>query len=227
MQQLIALLPLLVALATATFALAADAWLSRWVAIVVASTGLFAAAIMSAASVGDSWEVFGFVAVGSAYSALQTLILGSAGLAVLGGSSELEHHPRGGQLAALAVLIAGAAAGVAGSFDLVAMLILLEIAAVAAYAFVALGERSGAPEAAVKYFVQGSIATALFVLGIGAIVGVYGGSASLERILGAGEFLYSTPALVGGALVVSALAFKAGRGCVHPGLCERVEPARE
>ncbi len=224
-QQLIALLPLLVALATATFALAADAWLSRWVAIVVASTGLLAAAIISAASVGDNWEVFGFAAVGSAYSALQTVILGSAGFALLGGSSELEHHPRGGQLAALAVLIAGAAAGVAVAFDLVAMLVLLEIAAVCAYAFVALGDHSGAPEAAVKYFVQGSIATTFFVLGIGALVGVYGGSVSLASILGAGEFLYDTPALVGMGLIVSALAFKAGAFPFHSWVPDAYESA--
>jgi NADH-quinone oxidoreductase subunit N len=224
-QQLIALLPLLVALATATLALAADAWMSRFVAIVIASTGLLAAAIMSAASVGDSWQALGFVAFGTGYSALQTVILASAGFAVLGGSSELQRHPRGGQLAALAVLIAGAAAGVAVSFDLVAMLILLEIGAVAAYAFVALGERPGSPEAAVKYFVQGSIATTFFVLGIGALIGVYGGSASLEQILGAGEFLYDTPALVGMGLVVSALAFKAGAFPFHSWVPDAYENA--
>ncbi len=224
-QQLIALLPLLVATAAAVLTLAADAWLSKWVAIVVGSTGLLAAAILSAASVPDPWDVRGFVAVGAAYSALQTVILGSAGFALLGGSSELQRHPRGGQLAALGVLIAAAAAGVAASFDLVAMLILLEVAAVAAYAFVALGEHRGAPEAALKYFVQGSIATTFFVLGLGAILGVYGGTGSLERILGAGEFLYDTPALVGLGLVMSALAFKAGAFPFHAWVPDAYETA--
>jgi NADH-quinone oxidoreductase subunit N len=224
-QQLVALLPLLVALLTAVVTLAVDAWLSRWVAIVVAATGLLAAAITAAASVGDNWSVPAFIAVGSTYSAFQTVILGSAGFALLGGSGELERHAHGGQLAALAVLIAGASAGVATSFDLVAMLILLEITALAAYALVGLGRHPGSSEAAVKYFVQGSIATTFFVVGLGAIIGVYGGSGSLEQILGAGRVVYNTPVLVGMGLIVGALAFKAGAFPFHSWVPDAYETA--
>lgn len=147
---------------------------------------------------------------GRGYSTVVGVVLLLAGVSLLGSTD------RHGSVPGLVALAAGGAALAATSADLVATLVSLEIAAMSGYALVSSARTRRADEASIKYFVQGAVATGLFVLGLAVLVGGIAGVGSIALIVTAiGQLQQSTPALLGVAAVVSALAFKAGAAPFH------------
>lgn len=214
------LLPMGAALVVACAALSLDAWGSRRAAVIVSSVGLMVAAGLSAMGVGvEAHSVLGAFGAGSALSAIVATVLFCGGLALLGGIDELSEHPRGGALAALAVLATMGAAAAAVSMELVALLVAIEIASVCAYGIVALGSGPRAAEASMKYFIQGAVATGFFMLGTALLVGLVAGTGSYQGLVDAFaqalERGAGAPAVVGVLLIASVLAFKAGAFPFH------------
>lgn len=154
--------------------------------------------------------VLGAFMVGGGYSTITGAILILAALSLLSASD------REGSAPALVALSAGGAALAASSADLVALLIALEIAAMCGYALVSGGRTTRSDEAAMKYFVQGAVATGLFVLGLAVLVGVTAGTANTGAIARAFGLLgAASPALLGTMALVTALTFKAGAAPFH------------
>jgi NADH-quinone oxidoreductase subunit N len=115
-------------------------------------------------------------------------------------------------LVALGTLGSGLAACAVG---LVTLALALEVAAVCAYALVATARGPRATEAAMKYFVQGALATGLLLAGTAVLVSI-GAPAGGYRAMGA---LLATAApqvsVAACALVLGALAFKVGAAPLH------------
>ncbi|MDO8963707.1 MAG: proton-conducting transporter membrane subunit [Coriobacteriia bacterium] len=142
------------------------------------------------------------------------LLLGAVALA--GGSGLLGSEPGGARVAALGALASSAAAIAAASFDLMILFIAIETLALCGYGLVALAGTDEAREAAMKWFVQGSVATALLIGGLAVLLGITGGSLFYVDILAASEKTGASAALaVGLTLVVSGIAFKAAAFPFH------------
>lgn len=148
--------------------------------------------------------------VGGGYSTVTGVALVLAALALLASDDRV------GSVPALVSLSVGGAALAGSSADLVALLVALEISAMCGYALVSAARTRRADEASMKYFVQGAVATGLFVLGLGVLVGGTGGTTFLAAagrafgLLGAGQ-----PVLLGAMAVVAALSFKSGVAPFH------------
>lgn len=208
-------LPFALGIGAALGALLADGWGSQRLAVRVAAFTLLAAAAAAAWSVSASIaEVMGFTTSGAGIAALQSACFALAGTALLAGMRELSRRPHGGQIAALVAFSATASVALIGATGLVALLLLLEAIALAGYALVAASRTSASDEAALKYFVQGSIATALLVYGIGAL-------AAMESV---GD-VSGRAALVAATLLACALAFKVGAFPFHAWVPDAYEAA--
>lgn len=202
----------------AVLAVIIDAFGNRKLAVVCAIVGLTlgAAAYGTSAATSRSSALWGALHVGGVFSTLGTAIAALAAVAVVGGWGELSTRDWGGSLAGLIAFGAAASIVVAQSKDVTLLLIGLETAAACGYTLVSLGRMAGSREAALKYFVQGAIATAFFVLGMGVLVTVYlptGDLDSLREML-SGDVVRSV-ALAGVVLMAAALAFKAGAVPFH------------
>jgi NADH-quinone oxidoreductase subunit N len=113
------------------------------------------------------------------------------------------------------------------SFDLLMLLVALETAAAAGYALVADAKTSRSDESALKYFVQGAIATGLLVMGLAVLVGGYAPSGAYGEL----ATVFSQPpmpmaALAGALLVLSALAFKSSLVPFHSWAPDAYESSR-
>ncbi len=142
-------------------ALGLDAFDRRSAAVAVAAAGLLlsgAVGLWAGSNVSGSLA-FGVLLVGDAFSTVPGLIMVLAAVALWGGGNEFAGRPGGGSSAALVAFAAVASAAVAQSFDLLMLLVALETAAAAGYALVADAKTSRSDESALKYFVQGAIAT--------------------------------------------------------------------
>jgi NADH-quinone oxidoreductase subunit N len=211
-------------------ALGADAFERRRTAIVAAALGLATGGLIGVyagwtRSVEIVYDVF---LVGSAFSTIPGMVGLLGSLAVVGGAQSLLLRRNGGTLAALVAFAAFAGGLAACSIDFIALIIVLETAALAAYALVSAGSTRKAEEAAIKYYVQGAVATGLLVLGVAVLVGAYASSGSyveLISVLSAGD--RSVPAAVFGMVfVVAALAFKTGAAPFHPWAPDAYQHAR-
>lgn len=220
------LLPLGIALAGAVAVLSLDAWGSRRASVLVAGLALLVAAVASVAgslnATGSIWDVFG---VGRGFAAMMTVVLVPGALALLGGLDELSAHPRGGVLAALGVLAVAAASAAPLALDYAALLLCVETASLCAYAIVALGRTHGASEAAMKYFIQGSVATGLLALGGAIFVGAVAGSTSYDVFLSSLSVAPAGVAAAGVLLVAVGLSFKAGAFPFHSWVPDAYEMA--
>lgn len=215
--------PILAATAAAILALVADISSAdpgksrRWAAAVVlagllAATGL---ALAGSLTLEGGTVVHGVFIGGGGLSAAIAAAMLVGSLAVLGGFGELASREGGGSAAALIAFGAAAAAALASSVDLVMTVIALEGLALTAYALVAGARSSNSDEAAMKYLVQGAVATGLLLLGVAVLVGVYGGARSyvdLGTLIAGGSPLVAS---IGAALVLSAIAFKLGAVPFH------------
>lgn len=185
------------------------AWLT-----VLASLSLVAAGIVAAAQawLSDPAFVTNAFVTGSGFSLVAGVVVVLAGLATLADAGNVQEDSARGSLMTFAAMGAYFAAQ---SADVVAVIIALEISAVSGYALVASRRTPAAHEASVKYLVQGSVATALLVLGVGVLAAtgaVGGGYLALNQALSQAT---QGPLLLGTVLVLSGLAFKAGAAPLH------------
>jgi NADH-quinone oxidoreductase subunit N len=217
------------ALAGAVVALALDAFDRRVAAVVVSCAGLAASGGFGlyAGTTAAGSTVFEVLRVGAVFSTVPGVIMILAALALWGGWNEFIGRPGGGSSAALVALAAVASAAIAQSFDLLMLLVALETAAAAGYALVADARTARSDESALKYFVQGAIATGLLVMGLAVLVGGFaptGAYLSLANVFT--EPSLPTAALAGALLVLSALAFKSSLVPFHSWAPDAYESAR-
>jgi NADH-quinone oxidoreductase subunit N len=207
-------------LAGALLGVTLDAFVSRRAALysVLIGFGVAAGASINAAIrqpvVTSAW---GTLHVGGVFATIAAVAAVLGGLAVAGGWTELSKRDSGGSLAGLMAFAATASIVVASSRDITLLLIALETAAVCAYALVAAGRGARAREAAMKYFLQGAIATGFFVFGMAVLVTVFIPTGDLDGLSTslASSSLPASIAAAGIVLLYAALAFKAGVAPFH------------
>ena len=217
------------ALLGAVVALALDAFDRRSAAVAFTVLGLLVSGCfgMWAGFVTPGATAFGVVRVGGAFSTVPGLILLLAAVALLGGRREFAERPGGGSSAALVGCAAVASAAVAASLDLLMLMVALETAAAAGYALVADARTSRSDESAIKYFVQGAIATGMLFMGLAVLIGGFVPSGAYDLLAVAlSKPTVSTAALAGVLLVLSALAFKSSLVPFHSWAPDAYETAR-
>jgi NADH-quinone oxidoreductase subunit N len=206
-------------LAGALLAMALDAFSSHRAAAWGALTGLVLAAVAGAVSSVMPGLVIGRLTVaGSSLASTGAAVALLAVLALIGGWRRFAAGERGGEASALLALSSAGAIATLWASDLVTLLVLLEVVGLAGYALVALAGTPAARESAMKYFVQGAVATGLAVFGLGVLYAASGGSVAYAGILAAVQrpaAALARPLLAGGALVLVALGFKVGAFPMH------------
>ena len=206
-----ALLPMIVALGGAVLTLAADGFGKRSAAVALAVAGLLGAgAVAASMAVGSGvTEVPGLpLAVGAGYSAVSAFVYLLAAVVLVGGSKVLGDRSNGGEIAALTVLLALASSVMVAARDLLIVTVALETIAIVSYALVSVARTRRADEAAMKYFVQGAVATGFLLYAVSLIFGLYGGDLSLSGMMTALAEGPARPALIALALLLMTYAFK-------------------
>ena len=158
----------------------------------------------------------GTIEVGGPASMVYGVIALVGAASVFAGVSRLATRPAGASIAALICLGVACAGAAAAATDLITLFLLLEALALVSYALVASEGNARSGEAAMKYFVQGALATALFVFGMAIFVGLYAPSgqyAILTDALVSPRPLVTAVAATG--LVLAFLAFKMGAFPFH------------
>jgi NADH-quinone oxidoreductase subunit N len=216
---MIVYLPALLAALGAIAALAFDVFDRRMAAAASAVAGVGAAAVVVAV---QSWSFLTPVLSSSSPPpdggrTLSVAVAVSATIVLAGAWRRVVSSERGGTLAGLGALCVSGALVMLGATDLVTLVIALEATALCAYALVAIADTARAREAAMKYFVQGAVATTFLVVALGILLAVGAGSAGYSAVAEGsvpGSFPMAT-AMLGWALLAAALAFKAGAFPFH------------
>ena len=199
-------------------ALALDAFGLRRAALsaAIAGTGVAAAAGMFAGVRPLPGDLIGTLQVGGPASMVFGVIALTGTAAVAGGWDDSCDRVSGGSIAGLIALGVLAAGATSAAIDLTTVLLAIETSAVCAYALVASARTSRSAEASMKYFVQGAVATGLFVFGMAVLLGVVDPTGRYDTL--AQAFIAPSPmlpALAGVGLVLSALTFKMGGAPFH------------
>lgn len=197
--------PFVIGLVAAVVALVADGWSGPRPALRISAIGLGVAAIVAVAGTTGAGTVFGLLRSGDGYSIMQALCFALGAGALIAGTDDLAARPHGGQVAALVAFSAVGSAALVGVTELVGLLVVLESVALLGYALVASSRTHAADEAAMKYFVQGSVAAGLLVYGVGVLLAR---DAHLDALSGRAS-------LAAVVLVACALAFKLGAFPFH------------
>ncbi len=203
--------------AAVVLSLLADAFATRatWastIGAVLLAAGA-AASLFGGVSMSGADAPYGF-RVGGGASTLAGLAL-ALGALVLIGSQDAKVQSTS-TFAPLVTLAATGAALVCASQDLGVTLFAFETASVCAYALVALARTRAASEAALKYFVQGSVATAVFLTGFVILAVVTRGDLGYVAVSCAQTLIGpALPVSVAVVLIVAAVAFKAGAAPFH------------
>jgi NADH-quinone oxidoreductase subunit N len=209
-------------------AVVADAFWTRRVAVATSAVALAIAALLSgyAAISSQVTTLWGVLAVGGFMASVSAAIYTMGALAVFGGWDRLTGREWGGSLAGLVALGAAASAVVSSTRDVTVLLIGLETAAASAYALVSVGRARGSREAAMKYFVQGSVASALFVFAMAVVVGAFAPTGDLMSLRQAamGDAPLSV-LVVAVILLLAAIAFKSGAAPFHAWVPDAYETA--
>lgn len=201
------------------------AWGHRSSSVTCSIAGLSAGAL-AAGWLAMSGTTGGVVGSGSVFSlpVVACLVLGAIALAA--SFRTLIATPAGPRIAALAAFAASSAAVLSVALDLGVLFLSVEALALCGYGLVALSGTDRAREAAMKWFVQGSVATAVFIVGIAVLVSRTDGSLSYDAIARAAATpAASGPLAIGFVLVLSALAFKAGAFPFHSWMPDAFETA--
>lgn len=205
-------------LAAALFALASDGFGPKGSFAGASSAALLLAAGGVAGVVGgwliEPTPVFRVLLVGGAHSTAPGLmgLVGAAALAMIPPVRRFS----AGQAGALVALCALGAGLASAANDLLTLLIALEIAAVCAYALVALARTRTGTQAALKYFVLGAIATGLFVFGLAVFVPFVGGNTQTAAVAALFDMASDrTGALTAVLMMLAALLLKAGAAPLH------------
>lgn len=218
--------PQIACAAGAVLAVALDAVDRRRLALAAVCAGLVVGAALAFAGSVRPPEISGGVVLsGTGFSAAVGVICAVGAICVLGGWGPLTTRPFGGGLSALVGLGIAAGSVVAAAADIIVVLLGLQIMAVSAYVLVWSAGTPESTEAAVKYFVQGAVATGLLVLGIVILLGLYPGSSSfvaIRQAMGDDTGRHVTTAFV---LIVAAFAFKLGAFPFHSWALDALEAA--
>ncbi len=221
-----AFLPQIACIVGAAIAIALDAFGRRGPAVIAAAVGAATGGVLAAIATTRAPVLTGDVVLsGVGFSGAVSLICLIGAAVILGSYRGLTGAPHGGGLAGLSAVVVGAAATAAVSADILVLLLALETMALCAYALVWSGRTAASIEAAVKYFVQGAVATGLFVLGLAILFGLYGGSTSYVWIRGVMGAETGTPVMTAFALLAFALAFKLGAFPFHSWALDAFESA--
>lgn len=195
---------------------AADAFSRRRLAVLAACAGLIGAGAVGLWSFTvERGLAFGTFNFGQVFSGVTGLVLLLAGLSLAGASRELSERGGGASTAVLVTISAVGAALAACATDLLMLLLALETSAITAYALVAMARTRSSSEGAMKYLIQGSISTAMFVLGIAIVSGLVSPTAGYRQVAEAVQSGAAQPALAGALLLLLALAFKTSAAPVH------------
>ena len=218
--------PFVLGVVGAAAAMLLGAWEQRGWAVVAAASGLALGAVLEtykalaapmAVAAGD-WHRLVWL------PAATCLVLGA--VVVAGATRSLTSSRAGARTAALAALASVAAAVLSSAGDLLVLFLAVETLALCGYALVALGRTNRAREAAMKWFVQGSVATAVFIVGLGVLLARTDGSLAYTAIAKAAVApAVSASLAVGFAFVLAALAFKAGAFPFHSWMPDAFETA--
>jgi len=212
---------MLIAIAGAVASMLLGAWERRSAAVWTAASGLAAGAVLAAIRLTPAAPAD---PVGRIDPILVAACLGITALVIAGSHRSLTDGADGIRIAALGALAGAASALVATSHDVVVLFLAVETLALLGYGLVALGGTDRAREAAMKWFVQGSIATAVFIMGLGVLVGASGGATSYSAIAAAAS-AHAAGVTVGCVLVLAALLFKAGAFPFHSWMPDAFETA--
>ena len=199
-------------------ALGLDAFGVRRAALSAAVAGMGVAAVggIMVAGRGVTTALVGTFQVGGPASMVFGVIALTGTAAVAGGWDDLRKRASGGSIAGLIAFGVLAAGATSAAIDLTTVLLAIETSAVCAYALVASARTSRSAEASMKYFVQGAVATGLFIFGLAALLGAVdsgGRYDTLAQAFAAPSPIF--PALAGVGLVLSALTFKMGGAPFH------------
>ncbi len=167
--------------------------------------------------------------LGSGASGAAFVVYALAFAALTAGMSRLARSSHGGEMAALVAFAAAATQALMSSLDILIMAISLEAIALASYALVASARNDRSDEAAMKYFVQGSVVAALLFYGLSVLIPVTGNNLHLVRLSERLTTLESAqPGMTAFVLVLAAFAFKLGAFPFHswaPDAYEAAPPA--
>ncbi len=220
------LVPAAIVLAGLVAALLADAFERRSIALWLLVVSLLGAGLAAVVMNLDSSAVASpvFTASGG------PVLIGGLGylltaLAIAAGHRRFADRARGVPMAALMALGALFAAALAATLDLLVLVVSLSGMAVVAYALVAGAGTRRAEESAVRYFIQGMVASALTVMGVAYLLGAGAGMTGYGAVLsgtGVGE---GRAALMALGLVTAVLAFKVGAFPFHSWVPDAYETA--
>jgi len=149
-------------------------------------------------------------------SALVAAVIGVVGLLlIVGGATPVIRELRRRELFyySVALLLVAGLMGMTVTHDLFNLFVHLEVASLSAYALTA-GGRAGAPRAALRYLLIGSLGASLYLLGVGFL---YAATGSLNMTDVANRLADAEPALVAVAatLTVGGLGIKMGLFPLH------------
>ncbi len=217
--------PFAFGVAAAVVAMVFDAWGDRRSAV-AGAVALLAAGAAAAAWTGTVSGLQGeAVRSGGSMSLAPAACLALGALVVAGCARSLSTDRRGSRIVALSALTAASSALVAAAGDVGVLFLAVEMLALCGYGLVALGGTDRAREAAMKWFVQGSVATVVFVIGTAVLMGRTGGSLRYSAIAALAAASPDVPVAVGFVLLIAALAFKLGAFPMHSWMPDAYETA--
>lgn len=225
MAELMPFVPMILGVAGGALAMLLAAWGHRTASVVSSIAGLSAgvAAAVWLATSPSSGKVIGS---GGVFAILVVACLALGVVALVAAFRTLIATPNGPRVAVLAAFAASSAAVLSVALDLGVLFLSVEALALCGYGLVALSSTDRAREAAMKWFVQGSVSTALFIVGIAVLLSRTDGSLSYGAIAQvAAEPGASAPLAIGFVLVLAALAFKAGAFPFHSWMPDAFETA--
>ncbi len=220
------LLPAAIVLAGLVAALLVDAFerrsLALWLLVASLSVGSITAVVLGHG--GSVVESPVFMSSGG------SVLVGGLGylltaVAIVAGHRRLASRARGVPMAALMALGALFAAALAATLDLLVFVVSLSGMAVVAYALVAGAGTRRAEESAVRYLIQGMIASALTIMGVAYLLGVGSGLTGYGTVLSGAEVGEGRVVLMALGLVTAALAFKVGAFPFHSWVPDAYETA--
>jgi len=215
MSNIIILLPVILVAVGALISLAAEPFIKDenkhkilpWVASAFA---LFAA---GAYALVTTDTFFGLYAMDPARRLLGVAIVLCSFLGIAGLQWTLGHEKfKGGEAYALLMLATCGALLMTQAIDYVALFLGMELASFPIYALVGIRRKdANANEGAFKYFVSGSIFSAIFLYGVAMVYGATGTTSFNSAIIPGRESIYG----IGVFMTVIGLLFKAGAAPVH------------
>ncbi len=185
------------------------------------ATLITGAGLLAAGGVGmyAGWTVpvgvaLGGFAAGQGFSAIPGFVFLLAGSAIMFGGDSRGRSVSASALIGLAALGAGLAVA---SRDLVTLLLAIETTAICGYALVSIARTAESSEAAMKYLIQGAVASAVYVAGLAATLAFVAPTGGYQDIYVAlsGALGGSGAATVGALMLLAAMAFKSGVAPFH------------